>query len=163
MELPHVNVLTKIDMLVDGHSEQLPLGLGYYVGVDDLSHLRQTLMLNKHPLSQKFGEFNAMLCELIEDYGLVRFEPLDIQDKECALKVLARCDTANGHVMGAEKVHDPSDPVAGINLFNVSLRETESLEEYLDRYEDRRRAVLAAAEAEGGVGGPDGLLGSGRP
>merc|ERR1712232_1129615 len=105
------------------------------MGVDDLSHLLHTLQVNKHPMSKKFGEFNRIMAELIEDYGLVGFEPLDIQDKECAIKVLARCDAANGHVMNAEKVNDPSDPVSGLKLFNVAMGDgMESMDDYLERY-----------------------------
>ena len=91
---------------------------------------------------------------------MVSFEPLDVQDRECVLRVpgglemhrhervdspfmtfcvigchfilrLGRCDTANGHIMCSEKVEelpfvllelfrqDPSDPVAGVKLFQA--------------------------------------------
>lgn len=147
MELPHINVLSKIDMLMD-HTDDLSFRLDYYVGVDDLSHLLRTLQTSEHPLSKKFGEFNRMMAELVEDYSLVSFEPLDIQDKECALRVLARCDTANGHIMNSEKISDPSDPVSGLRLFQVGMGEsTESVEDYLQRYEDRLRNRQAEAKA----------------
>eukprot|EP00928_Gymnodinium_smaydae_P057081 TRINITY_DN40355_c0_g1_i1.p1 TRINITY_DN40355_c0_g1~~TRINITY_DN40355_c0_g1_i1.p1 ORF type:complete len:327 (-),score=78.15 TRINITY_DN40355_c0_g1_i1:36-1016(-) len=151
MELPHINVLTKIDMLMD-HTDDLSFRLDYYVDVNDLSHLLRTLQTNRHPMSKKFGELNRLMADLIEDYGLVGFEPLDIQDKECALRVLARCDAANGHVMNLEKVEDPSDPVCGLRLFEVGLKEsTESVEAYLERYEERllaRKAEEAQMYAE---------------
>ncbi|CAE7368142.1 GPN2, partial [Symbiodinium sp. KB8] len=135
LELPHINVLSKIDMVMD-HTDDLTFSLDYYAGVSDLSQLLWTLQTNKHPLSTKFKDFNRLLAEMIEDYGLVSFEPLDIEDKECALRVLGRCDTANGHVMNAEKVEDPSDPVAGIRLFQAGISDAgEFLDEYLERYE----------------------------
>lgn len=143
MELPHINVLSKIDMVMD-HTDDLTFRLDYYAGVQDLSHLLRTLHTNNHPLSVKFGEFNRLLAELIEDYGLVNFEPLDIQDKECALRVLSRCDTANGHVMNSEKIEDPSDPVSGLRLFHTAVSDAgEPLEEYLERYEERYQARKA--------------------
>lgn len=149
MELPHINVLTKIDMLMD-HRDDMPFRLDYYAGVDDLSHLLRTLHAGSHPLSKKFREFNALMAEMIEDYALVKFEPLDIQDKECAMRVLARCDTANGHIMNAEKVDDPSDPVSGLRLFETSFNDNEELEDYLERYEARFRARDAGvSEARG--------------
>lgn len=152
MELPHVNVLSKIDMLMD-QTDDLPFRLEYYVGVDDLSHLLRTLQLNRHPMSAKFGEFNRIMAELIEDYGLVGFEPLDMQDRECAMRVLSRCDAANGHIMNAEKVEDPSDPVSGLRLFGVGMgSDFESMEGYLERYEERHAARQSeeseAAKAE---------------
>lgn len=137
MELPHVNVLSKIDMLMD-HSDDLPFRLDYYTGVQDLSHLLRTLETNRHPLSVRFQEFNRLMAELVEDYGLVAFEPLDIQDKECAMRVLSKCDLANGHIMRAEKIHDPSDPIAGARLFEVGIQSSmEPMDDYLERYEER--------------------------
>eukprot|EP00439_Symbiodinium_sp_Y106_P010140 s4431_g1.t1 len=143
LELPHINVLSKIDMVMD-HTDDLTFSLDYYAGVSDLSQLLWTLQTNKHPLSTKFKDFNRLLAELIEDYGLVSFEPLDIEDKECALRVLGRCDTANGHVMNAEKVEDPSDPVAGIRLFQAGISDAgEFLDEYLERYEQRLQEKMS--------------------
>eukprot|EP00435_Cladocopium_sp_Y103_P039305 s1741_g10.t1 len=137
LELPHINVLSKIDMVMD-HTDDLSFGLDYYAGVSDLSQLLWTLQTTRHPMSVKFKEFNRLIAELIEDYGLVSFEPLDIQDKECALRVLGRCDTANGHIMNSEKVEDPSDPVAGVRLFQAGFSDAgEFLDEYLERYEER--------------------------
>mmetsp|Transcript_18097 Transcript_18097/g.37702 ORF Transcript_18097/g.37702 Transcript_18097/m.37702 type:complete len:242 (-) Transcript_18097:5-730(-) len=148
MELAHINVLTKIDLVMD-HTDDLTFRLDYYAGVQDLSHLLRTLHTNNHPLSIKFGEFNKLLAELIEDYGLVSFEPLDIQDKECAMRVLSRCDTANGHVMNAEKIEDPSDPVSGLRLFHTAMSATgEPMEDYLERYEERYQERKDEEEAE---------------
>ncbi|CAK9039702.1 unnamed protein product, partial [Durusdinium trenchii] len=137
LELPHINVLSKIDMVMD-HTDDLSFSLDYYAGVSDLSQLLWTLQTTRHPMSEKFKEFNRLIAELIEDYGLVSFEPLDIQDKECALRVLGRCDTANGHIMNSEKVEDPSDPVSGVRLFQAGFSDAgEFLDEYLERYEER--------------------------
>lgn len=148
MELPHINVLSKIDMLMD-HSDDLSFKLDYYAGVFDLSQLMHTLQVNRHPMSTKFKELNGLMAEMIEDYGLVNFEPLDIQDKECALRVLAKCDCANGHIMNSEKIQDPSDPVSGIRLFQTGLADsTEPMEEYLDRYEERYLSRLHEEEQD---------------
>ncbi|CAE8604350.1 unnamed protein product [Polarella glacialis] len=154
LELPHINVLSKIDMLMD-HSDDLTFGLDYYAGVADLSQILWTLQTNRHPLSVKFEKLNRLMAELIEDYGLVSFEPLDIQDKECAMRVLGRCDTANGHIMNAEKIQDPSDPVSGVRLFQVGLSDAaESMEDYIERYEERFKAreaeEMGQHEEEGG-------------
>mmetsp|Transcript_75416 Transcript_75416/g.125273 ORF Transcript_75416/g.125273 Transcript_75416/m.125273 type:complete len:322 (-) Transcript_75416:17-982(-) len=148
MELPHVNVLSKIDMLME-HTDDLDFKLDYYAGVQDLSQLLLTLQTNRHPLSAKYCEFHKLMAELIEDYSLVCFEPLDIQDKECALRVLGRCDAANGHIMNAEKINDPSDPVSGIRMFGVSMDEGLPLEDCIEQYEERYKARKAEEESEG--------------
>lgn len=139
MELPHINVLSKVDMLMD-HADDLSFRLEFYTGVDDLSHMLRTLQTIKHPLSVKFKQFNELMAEMIEDYNLVSFEPLDIQDKELTMRVLGRCDTANGHIMNAEKIHDPSDPESGLKLFHTGISDAgESLEDYFERYAERFR------------------------
>merc|ERR1712187_450452 len=122
------------------HSDDLSFRLDYYAGVEDLSHLLQTLQTSEHPMNVKFREFNRLMAELVEDYSLLMFEPLDIQDQECVMRVLARCDAANGHIMNAEKVDDPSDPVSGVRLFGVGMSNTEPMEDYLERYEERHAA-----------------------
>jgi len=148
LELPHINVLSKIDMLMD-HTDDIPFRLDYYAGVQDLSYLLRTLHTSNHPLSQKFKQFNELMAEMVEDYGLVNFEPLDIQDKECAMRVLSRCDTANGHIMNAEKVDDPSDPVSGLRLFGVGISDChETMEDYIERYEERYHAREDADEED---------------
>mmetsp|Transcript_33167 Transcript_33167/g.75188 ORF Transcript_33167/g.75188 Transcript_33167/m.75188 type:complete len:319 (+) Transcript_33167:123-1079(+) len=148
MELPHINVLSKIDMVMD-HNDDLSFRLDYYAGVHDLSQLLRTLHTNDHPMSKKFKAFNKLLADLVEDYGLVNFEPLDIQDKECTLRVLSACDTANGYVMNAEKIEDPSDPVSGVRLFHTAFSDSgEPLEDYLERYEERYQARKAEEEEE---------------
>lgn len=152
MELPHINVLSKIDMLMD-HTDDLPFRLDYYAGVHDLSQLMQTLHENRHPMSAKFKELNRLMADMIEDYGLVNFEPLDIQDKECALRVLSKCDFANGHIMNAEKIHDPSDPISGVRLFQTAVNDdAEPMDEYLERYEERLRAREDEGEEEAQLG-----------
>eukprot|EP00913_Durusdinium_trenchii_P024508 g23007.t1 len=68
LELPHINVLSKIDMVMD-HTDDLSFSLDYYAGVSDLSQLLWTLQTTRHPMSEKFKEFNRLIAELIEDYG----------------------------------------------------------------------------------------------
>lgn len=146
MELPHINVLSKFDMVME-YADDMDFRLDYYVGVQDLSQLLHTLQTTDHPMSRKFGEFNKLMAELIEDYGLVGFEPLDIQDKECAMRVLSRCDTANGHMMSAEKIDDPSDPISGTQIFKTAMRDQESTEEYIERYQERYKTRRAEEKA----------------
>lgn len=149
LELPHINVLSKIDMLMD-HTDDLCFKLDYYAEVDNLSYLLRTLQTTKHPLSIKFKDFNALMADMVEDYGLVNFEPLDIQDKECAMRVLARCDTANGHIMHSERIEDPSDPVAGLGMFHTGLECGEPMDNYLERYEERYKARQEEGSDEDG-------------
>lgn len=41
------------------------------------------------------------LCSVIEDYSLVSFVPLNVQDKDSMLNVLKQVDKANGYCFGS--------------------------------------------------------------
>eukprot|EP00897_Mesotaenium_endlicherianum_P004597 jgi/Mesen1/4165/ME000219S03297 len=75
LELPHVNVLSKID-LVEQYG-RLAFGLDYYTDVQDLSYLQRHL--NKDPRNAKYRKMTAALCELVEDFAMVSFTTLNIQ------------------------------------------------------------------------------------
>ncbi|KAG0300490.1 GPN-loop GTPase 2, partial [Dissophora globulifera] len=96
LELPHVNVLSKID-LIETYG-RLPMSLDFYTNVADLSFLQ--FHLNQDPFMKRFQQLNEALCDLVEDFGLVGFETLCIQDKESVTKVVRAIDKAGGYVFG---------------------------------------------------------------
>lgn len=96
LELPHVNVLSKVD-LIETYG-RLPMALDFYTNVSDLSFLQYHL--NQDPFMAKFQQLNEAMCDLIESFGLVGFETLCIQDKESVTKVVRAIDKAGGYVFG---------------------------------------------------------------
>ncbi|XP_050379716.1 GPN-loop GTPase QQT1-like [Argentina anserina] len=76
MELPHINVLSKID-LIQNYGE-LAFNLDFYTDVEDLSYLQNSL--DQDPRSAKFRKLTKELCGVIEDYSLVSFTTLDNKD-----------------------------------------------------------------------------------
>ncbi|ESS31171.1 putative ATP binding protein [Toxoplasma gondii] len=127
LELPHVNVLSKIDLLKH-HRDQLAFRLEYFAEVQDLSEL-VTAMENTHPMTAKMKEHTELLCELIEDYNLVSFRLLDIQEKSSVLSLLKVIDLANGYSLG--------NMAADFNIFSVSLDNTEDTADLLDTIQER--------------------------
>ncbi|KAJ1957011.1 hypothetical protein GGI12_005149 [Dipsacomyces acuminosporus] len=97
LEMPHVNVLSKVDLL--GSFGELDFNLEYYTSVMDLSYL--LFHLNERETSKRFGELNKAICELIEDFNLVGFNTLCIQDKKSVASLLKEIDKANGYIFGA--------------------------------------------------------------
>lgn len=95
LELPHVNVLTKVDLLPTypplgrfracaclASLTRVVLGaefsLEYYLEVQDLSYLEEAI--NEDPLlSARYRALTHTLCEVVEDFNLVAFQPLSIQ------------------------------------------------------------------------------------
>eukprot|EP00271_Cylindrocystis_brebissonii_P020104 TRINITY_DN6510_c0_g1_i2.p1 TRINITY_DN6510_c0_g1~~TRINITY_DN6510_c0_g1_i2.p1 ORF type:complete len:158 (+),score=33.63 TRINITY_DN6510_c0_g1_i2:165-638(+) len=98
LELPHINVLSKID-LVESYGT-LAFNLEYYTEVQDLSYLQDCLEKEEEAgqrRSLKFKKMNAALCEVIEDFALVSFETLAIQDKESVAHLIQVLDKSIGY------------------------------------------------------------------
>ena len=133
MDLPHLNVLTKIDKL---HSyASLPFNLDYYTEVHDLSYLLPH-MAAESPLmaNSKFEGLNRAIIELIEDFGLVGFETLAVEDKKSMMTLLHAIDRAGGYAFGgAEGAND--------TVWQVAMREgvpTMNIRDVQERWIDRR-------------------------
>ncbi|PIA18851.1 Gpn2 protein [Coemansia reversa NRRL 1564] len=97
LEMPHVNVLAKIDLL--GQFGQLDFNLEYYTSVMDLDYL--LYHLNEREPSARFGDLNRAICGLIEDFSLVGFSTLCVSDKHSVAMLLKEIDKANGYIFGA--------------------------------------------------------------
>ncbi|KIY42869.1 hypothetical protein FISHEDRAFT_79102 [Fistulina hepatica ATCC 64428] len=70
LELPHINVLSKIDLI--SKYGQLDFNLDFYTEVQDLSYLEAVLSKS----SLRYTELSMAIISLIKDYSLVRFETL---------------------------------------------------------------------------------------
>jgi len=110
LELPHINVLSKMDLITQygdlGTSTlDRPLdsrlysfadfNLEYYTEVQDLSYLENALSASLPP---KFVALNTSLISLIEDFSLVGFETLAVEDKHSMLHLTRAIDRATGYV-----------------------------------------------------------------
>ena len=111
LELPHINVLSKVDLIKqygDLGRTLDPLldpwilinlftdfNLEYYTEVQDLSYLGNALSSSLPP---KFTSLNISLISLIEDFSLVGFETLAVEDKQSMLHLTRTIDRATGYV-----------------------------------------------------------------
>ncbi|GAA5960102.1 hypothetical protein JCM3765_002469 [Sporobolomyces pararoseus] len=95
LELPHINVLSKIDLL--SLAGELPFNLDFYTEVQDLNHLLPLLDSQNSRGTSKFHELNEKVIELIEEFGLVSFETLAVEDKESMLSLVSIIDQALGY------------------------------------------------------------------
>eukprot|EP01024_Parvocaulis_polyphysoides_P061225 TRINITY_DN6765_c0_g1_i1.p1 TRINITY_DN6765_c0_g1~~TRINITY_DN6765_c0_g1_i1.p1 ORF type:complete len:318 (-),score=31.57 TRINITY_DN6765_c0_g1_i1:260-1159(-) len=110
LALPHVNVMSKMDILKQYGELQLPLE--FYTEVQDLSYLVQCI--REDPLLSRYKKLTEGLCSLVEDYSLVRFMPLEIENKESVASVLTAADQANGYVYSGLKDKMPYKQVQGL-------------------------------------------------
>ncbi|TYI75727.1 hypothetical protein E1A91_D06G027400v1 [Gossypium mustelinum] len=94
LELPHINILSKID-LIESYGK-LSFNLDFYTDVQDLSYLQHHL--DQDPRSAKFRKLTKELCDVIEDFSIVNFTTLDIQDKESVGNLVKLIDKSNGYI-----------------------------------------------------------------
>ena len=88
LEMPHINVLSKIDLVAEfgdlrasrprDRADRAAFNLDFYTEVQDLSHLSHLLDAGSKR-SAKFAEMNKAICDLIEDFALVSFETLCVE------------------------------------------------------------------------------------
>jgi len=95
--LPHVNLLSKVD-LVEKYGK-LQFNLDYYTDVLDLEYLIDTFPDDN--FTKKYKLLNEALTGLISDYSLVNFIPITVKNKEKLLAASQVIDKANGYVFGS--------------------------------------------------------------
>lgn len=136
MDLPHLNVLTKIDNL--SNYAPLPFNLDFYTEVQDLTYLLPHLEAESSRLAKgKFSALNNAIIELVEEFGLVAFETLAVEDKRSMMNLLRSIDRASGYAFGpAEGANDSIWAVAvreglgGMDVRDVQERWVDAKEEY---------------------------------
>lgn len=74
----------------------LNLNLEYFTEGGQLEWLVQALEAD--PLMRRHGNLNRALAEVIEDFSLVAFHTLDIQNKESVLRLSQAIDKSNGYM-----------------------------------------------------------------
>ncbi|CAO2654770.1 Nn.00g115030.m01.CDS01 [Neocucurbitaria sp. VM-36] len=152
MDLPHLNVLTKIDNL--RNYPNLPFNLDFYTEVQDLHYLlphldrEQTsgipgpttagvdddMDLDSDESTSKFSALNKAIVELVEDFALVGFETLAVEDKKSMMTLLRAIDRAGGFAMGG--IEGANDTV-----WQMAMREngaTMDARDVQERWLDRR-------------------------
>eukprot|EP01025_Chloroclados_australasicus_P039876 TRINITY_DN41513_c0_g1_i1.p1 TRINITY_DN41513_c0_g1~~TRINITY_DN41513_c0_g1_i1.p1 ORF type:complete len:280 (-),score=42.93 TRINITY_DN41513_c0_g1_i1:303-1142(-) len=83
LELPHVNVLTKMDICPA--KDQIK-DMVYPDAYELMCRLQEVT-------GQQFRNLNQQVTQLLEEYGTVGFQPLDITDENSIAEVLAQIDT----------------------------------------------------------------------
>jgi len=91
---PHLNVLTKVD-LAEKYG-RLPFNLDYYSDVLDLQYIVDCL--DKDERMKKYQALNKGIADLVENYGLVSFQPLDVQNEALVNQLAKVIDKAVGRI-----------------------------------------------------------------
>ncbi|KAJ5159489.1 GPN-loop GTPase 2 [Penicillium canariense] len=152
LDLPHLNVLTKIDNLSNYSS--LPFNLDFYTEVQDLNYLLPHLEAESSRLTNsKFSALNTAIIDLVEEFGLVAFETLAVEDKKSMMNLLRAIDRASGYAFGpAEGANDTVWSVAvregmgGMDVRDVQERWLDAKDEYDDMEREELEEVARMEE-----------------
>jgi hypothetical protein len=172
MDLPHLNVLTKIDNL--RNYPNLPFNLDYYTEVQDLHYLLPHLnreqtsgipgptaanttntaededMEDDEPAS-KFSALNKAIVELVEDFALVGFETLAVEDKKSMMTLLRAIDRAGGFALGGIDGANETVWQMAMQQNGVTMDARDVQERWLDRrdeMDEEERKVWAEESKE---------------
>ncbi|EWC47931.1 GPN-loop GTPase-like 2 [Drechslerella stenobrocha 248] len=113
LPLPHLNVLSKMDLL--RNHGPLPFNLDFYTDAQDLPRLLPHVLATEQG-SERFAKLNEAICDLVDSFGLVGFETLAVEDKASMTHLLQAIDRAGGYAFGAAEG-------AGDNIWTVAMRE----------------------------------------
>lgn len=74
----------------------LDFNLEFYTNATDLSHIID--IMDEDEKYEKFNRLTKALCQLIEDFNLVSFVPVNIRDKDTMKNLIKIIDRANGYL-----------------------------------------------------------------
>lgn len=129
MGLPHVNVLSKADLLHQ-HVDKLHFNLDFYTDVLDLKYLLEAL--DDTPSLRKYKKLNAAICGMVEDYSLVSFQLLNARSTESMLRLRNHIDKANGYIYKAGEEQSVNALLAcAVGAETEAQRQANDVEPYL--------------------------------
>ncbi|KAG5681425.1 hypothetical protein PVAND_010862 [Polypedilum vanderplanki] len=129
MELPHVNVLSKADQIKE-HQSKLLFNLDYYTEVLDLKFLVDAL--DSKAEFKKYKKLNEAIISLVEDYGLVTFQPLDVNETRSIARLYKLIDKANGYAFGASEEQNINSMFAcAVGVESGNKKYSEDYEPYM--------------------------------
>lgn len=104
-----VNILTKIDNLKAVGGADLPFNLDFYTEVQDLHYLLPQLSAEQGATGShgaNLDKLNEALIQLVDDFGLVGFETLAVEDRASMASLLRAIDRASGHAFAGARATD---------------------------------------------------------
>lgn len=148
IDLPHINVLSKIDLLRE--YGPLPFNLDFYTEVQDLSYLLP--LLEEDQRTKRFKKLNEAIVDLVDGFSLVNFETLAVEDKKSMTHLLQAVDRAGGYAFGeAEGAGDTVWAVAMRGGWGEGMEARDIQErwiDYRDEYDEFESKKMEAERAE---------------
>ncbi|KAL3311782.1 GPN-loop GTPase 2 [Cichlidogyrus casuarinus] len=125
LSLPHINLLSKADLLSQFGS--LPFNIDFFTEVLDLKYLIKTI--DDNPLFRRYKRLNLAIASLVQDYSIVKFLLLDIQNYASLNNVLSHADKASGYVFSADENKNIQQLVSSTDCIELSVQTIQRVEE----------------------------------
>lgn len=108
---------------------------------EDVDYQKARRRTRSSPFFRKHEKLHRVLAEVVEDFGLLSFIPLDISSAESVGRVVARIDKSNGYIFVQQKSHEPSisssNKTTTQDLFEVAVRSDPSNYEAIADIQER--------------------------
>jgi GPN-loop GTPase len=103
LETPAINLLSKVDMLSE-YYEDLRFGLEFYTDARELARLVNG---EEFRFNEKLKRITQRMAEVVEDFGLVSFGLVSVNDKELMMECVREIERALGtHWQQTEELRD---------------------------------------------------------
>jgi len=129
LELPHINILSKVDLIEKLGKTQF--GLDYYCEVLDLKYISGDM--SNDPFMHKYKKLTESIADVIEGYSLVSFIPMDVNKPKSLLKVQRAIDKANGYFIDHPSSQDEAAHRKLYNEYVAANFEYAKYEELLEQ------------------------------
>jgi len=114
--------------------------MDYMDYTEDSDYQKARRRTRSSPFFRKHEKLHKMLAEVVEDFGLLSFLPLDISNAESVGRVVARIDKCNGYMFIASQKSSESKAQ---DLFEVAVRSDtsnyETIADIQERLADAKR------------------------
>ena len=144
LELPHINVLSKVDLITDPGS--LDYRISFYTDSQDFDALAENLAKDKSMFSSRYSKLSNNICSLLDNYAMTSFHLLEVTDQSSVSSLLSKIDKCNGYVIDSneeeskdvrELIYEASKRGVGLTKFEEKLEmsEEQKLQEELKLFE----------------------------
>ncbi|OHS98008.1 ATP binding protein [Tritrichomonas foetus] len=100
MEMPHINLLSKCDLLTEDQKNSLDEFCDMDLAVLGGSISRKT---------EKVGKLTSKICELVQEFNLVEFQPFDPTDPESVIQTVSEIDILLNYYEDADFMDEEVD------------------------------------------------------
>ena len=132
LDLPHLNVLSKVDLITEPSS--LDYRISFYTDSQDFDLLSEQLSKDSSNFNKRYMKLSQNICQMLENYSMTSFHLLDITDRNSISSLLSKIDKCNGYIIDSteeeskdvrELIYEASKLGVGLTKFEEKLEVSE--------------------------------------